>query len=71
MATGVRYVGMDVHKESITLAVAEQGRDAAKEFCTVPNDLLHVLKGAGPAGATGDKLALTARRGVANLPPSS
>ncbi|MEX2187608.1 MAG: transposase, partial [Pirellulales bacterium] len=51
MATSVRYVGMDVHKESITLAVAEQGRDAAKEFCTVPNDLQHVLKALARLGA--------------------
>lgn len=52
MTTSVRYVGMDVHKESITLAVAEDGRDAAKEYCTVPNDLKQVLKALKRLGAT-------------------
>lgn len=44
MSASVRYVGIDVHKESITLAVAEDGPDAAKENCSVPNVLKHVLK---------------------------
>jgi transposase len=35
---------MDVHKESITLAVAEEGRDAAQEYRTTPNDCGQVLK---------------------------
>jgi transposase len=51
MSTSVRYVGMDVHKESITLAVAEDGRDAAKEYCTVPNDLNQLLKALRQLGA--------------------
>jgi transposase len=34
----VRYVGLDVHKDSIAIAVAEQGRDAAREVGTVPGD---------------------------------
>lgn len=44
MSASVRYVGIDVHKESITLAVAEDGPDAATENCSVPNVLKHVLK---------------------------
>lgn len=51
MSTKVRYVAMDVHKESITIAVAEQGRDSAKEFGAVPNDLQHVLKALARLGA--------------------
>lgn len=39
MSAKVRYVGMDVHKESIALAVAEQGRDAVK--------LAHFLRSGG------------------------
>jgi transposase len=53
MTTSVRYVGMDVHKESITLAVAEDGREPAKEYCTVPNDMTHLLKALRQLGAIG------------------
>ena len=34
----VRYVGLDVHKDSIVIAVAEPGRSAAREIGTVPGD---------------------------------
>ena len=34
----VRYVGLDVHKDSIVMAVAEQGRDAARAVGTFPAD---------------------------------
>lgn len=44
MTFSLRYVGMDVHKDSITLAVAEEGREAAQEYCTVPNEWSHVLR---------------------------
>jgi transposase len=53
MSTKLRYVAMDVHKASITIAVAEQGRDAAKEYCTVPNDPQHVFKALARLGAKG------------------
>jgi len=38
MATTVRYVGLDVHKASITIAVAEPDRAPAQLYTTVPND---------------------------------
>lgn len=34
----VRYVGLDVHKDSIVIAVAEEGRSAAREVGTFPSD---------------------------------
>ncbi len=40
----VRYVGLDVHKDSIVIAVAEQGRDAAREVGTFPSDWVSLEK---------------------------
>lgn len=34
----VRYVGLDVHKDSIAIAVAEEGRSAARDVGTLPSD---------------------------------
>jgi len=34
----VRYVGLDVHKDSIVIAVAEQGRSAARDVGAFPSD---------------------------------
>ena len=48
----VRYIGLDVHKNSITVAVADTGRGAAEVLDTVGNDwlgLLDVLNRLGPA----------------------
>ncbi len=36
--TKVRFVGLDVHKDSIVIAVAEQGRDAARDVGEFPSD---------------------------------
>ncbi len=38
MKESVIYVGMDVHKDSITIAVARQGREPAETWKTIPND---------------------------------
>ena len=38
MTASVVYVGMDVHKDSITIAVAREGREAAETWKTIPND---------------------------------
>lgn len=60
-----QYVGCDVHKETITVAVAPSGRDAARVVATIPNrpeavrtlmdqlgpsDTLEVSYEAGPCG---------------------
>ena len=34
----LRYVGLDVHKDSIVIAVAEQGREAARDIGSFPSD---------------------------------
>ena len=42
--TKVRYIGLDVHKDSISVAAADEGRDPAKAFAMIPNDLARLLK---------------------------
>ena len=51
--TKVRYIGLDVHKDSIAIAVAEEGRDQAMTFKTIPHDpgrLVKALKLLKPKG---------------------
>jgi transposase len=38
MSTSVVYVGLDVHKDSIVIAVAREGREAAEKWKTIPYD---------------------------------
>jgi transposase len=69
MKKNLRFVGLDVHKESIAVAVAESGREPARLLETIPHDwmaLLRVLDRLGPkarlrvcyeAGPTGYRLA--------------
>ena len=40
----VLYIGLDVHKETITIATAKEGREEAKEFKTIPSDYARLLK---------------------------
>ena len=40
----VRFVGLDVHKESIAIAVAEPGRGEAAVLATIPNDTGQLMK---------------------------
>ena len=44
MKASVVYVGMDVHKDSITIAVAREGREAAEAWKTIPNDGVRLRK---------------------------
>jgi len=44
MKASVVYVGMDVHKDSITIAVARQGREPAETWKTIPNDGVRLRK---------------------------
>ena len=42
--TKVRYIGLDVHKDSIVIAVADEGREPARAFKTIPHDAVRLLK---------------------------
>jgi len=44
MSQPIRYVGLDVHADSITIAVAEEGREQARSVGRVANDLTRVLR---------------------------
>jgi transposase len=44
MYQSTRFVGLDVHADSITIAVAEEGRDPARQLGRIPNDLTRLLK---------------------------
>lgn len=44
MSTSVVYVGLDVHKDSIAIAVARQGRKAAEKWKTIPYDGVRLRK---------------------------
>lgn len=44
MSTSVVYVGLDVHKDSITMAVAREGREAAEKWKTIPYDEARLRK---------------------------
>jgi transposase len=44
MTASVVYVGMDVHKDSISIAVAREGREAAETWKTLPNDGVRLRK---------------------------
>lgn len=40
----IRFVGLDVHKASICVAVADEGAGAPAVLCTVPHDIGHLVK---------------------------
>ena len=44
MSSKVRYVGLDVHKDSIVIAVAESGRGPAMVYKTIAYDLTRLVK---------------------------
>jgi transposase len=55
MSAKVRFIGLDVHKESIAIATADSGRAPATMFGIVPHDiprLFKTLKKLTPAGGT-------------------
>jgi len=44
MTSNVRYIGLDVHKETIVIAVADSGRGPAQAWKTIPYDLPRLVK---------------------------
>ncbi len=40
----LRFVGLDVHADSIAIAVAEPGRGEPSQLAVIPNDTVLVLK---------------------------
>ncbi len=44
MSLTLRYVGLDVHKDTIVIAVADVGREAAEEFAVIAHDYPLLLK---------------------------
>ncbi len=44
MNASVIYVGLDVHKDSIVIAVARAGREAAENWKTIPHDAIRLQK---------------------------
>ena len=44
MTNVAHYVGLDVHKDSISIAVAREGRDPAEQLARIPNDPTRLLK---------------------------
>ena len=44
MKAKIRYIGLDVHKDSIAVAVADEGNEPAQLFGGVPNELSALRK---------------------------
>jgi transposase len=44
------YIGLDVHKDSISIAIAEEGREPARFLDSIPSDLGRLKKKLGPLG---------------------
>ena len=45
MSTSAVYVGLDIHKDSIVIAVARKGREAVEQWKTIPYDGVRLWKG--------------------------
>lgn len=54
--TKVIYVGLDVHKDSITIAVAREGREPAETWKTIPYDGVRLRKALKMAVRKGEEL---------------
>lgn len=48
----IRYAGLDVHKDSISIAVAEEGRGEARFLASIPNDSAILIRKLRKIGST-------------------
>ncbi len=48
----IRYVGLDVHKGSIKIAVADEGREPARFYASIPGENNKLIKRIRKLGAT-------------------
>ena len=51
MRSTIRYVGLDVHKETIVVGVAEEGRSTPEVLATIPNTKVALDKALKRLGA--------------------
>lgn len=58
MSASVVYVGMDVHKDSIVIAVAREGREPAEAWKTIPHDTVRLRKALKSLTAKGEVLRI-------------
>ena len=57
MTNVAQYVGLDVHKDSISIAVTRDGRDPADHVARISNDPTQLLKKLDPV-VSGNSIAL-------------
>ena len=61
MRQPIRFVGLDVHSKTVSIAVAEEGREAARHLGQVPNDMGRVLSVLDRLGPRDDLPAVRVR----------
>ncbi len=50
----IRYVGLDVHKDSIKIAVAEEGREPARLFASIPGENSKLIRKINKLGSSSE-----------------
>ncbi len=50
----IRYVGLDVHKDSIKIAVAEEGREPARLFASISGENSKLIRKISKLGSSSE-----------------